>query len=201
MNHPVDTAQHRPPGEDTRVRILRAAREIFAVNGSRGTTTREIAERAGVNEATVFRHFGTKQHLLEAMREHYVDAASLREVYENLSGSLEQQFRTIALAMLAKMHQNEDLIRISLAEEFSDPFGCSATWKAPVESMRLLEQFMAERIESGELQGDALRLASLFSTLLFGFVMAHRRIWQFSRMDDQGYVDFVIPIFLRGVLA
>jgi AcrR family transcriptional regulator len=45
--------------EDTRERILVAAREIFEHNGTRGTTTREVAERAGVNEATLFRHFGS----------------------------------------------------------------------------------------------------------------------------------------------
>ncbi|MEO7039366.1 MAG: helix-turn-helix domain-containing protein, partial [Candidatus Elarobacter sp.] len=46
--------------EDTRTRILAAARELFERNGTRGTTTREVAERAGVNEATLFRHFGSK---------------------------------------------------------------------------------------------------------------------------------------------
>ena len=55
--------------EETRARILAAAREIFERNGTRGTTTREVAERAGVNEATLFRHFGSKRALLDAMRE------------------------------------------------------------------------------------------------------------------------------------
>jgi len=53
--------------EETRLRILSAARELFAQKGSRGTTTRQIAQRAGVNEATLFRHFGTKSQLLQAM--------------------------------------------------------------------------------------------------------------------------------------
>ena len=39
----------------TRERILRAAREVFETDGTRGTTTREVADRAGVNEATIFR--------------------------------------------------------------------------------------------------------------------------------------------------
>jgi AcrR family transcriptional regulator len=56
----LDVAVKASP-EDTRSRILAAAREIFALKGTRGTTTREVADRAGVNEATLFRHFGTKQ--------------------------------------------------------------------------------------------------------------------------------------------
>ena len=55
--------------EETRARILAATREIFERNGTRGTTTREVAERAGVNEATLFRHFGSKAALIGAMRE------------------------------------------------------------------------------------------------------------------------------------
>ena len=53
--------------EDTRLRILAATRTLYASKGSRGTTTREVAILAGVNEATLFRHFGTKTLLLTAM--------------------------------------------------------------------------------------------------------------------------------------
>ena len=66
--------------EETRARILGAAREIFERNGTRGTTTREVAERAGVNEATLFRHFGSKAALIGAMRE---DSCGI-EAFRNL---------------------------------------------------------------------------------------------------------------------
>ena len=58
-------ASNRSAGtEETRNRILAAARAVYEHNGTRGTTTREVAERAGVNEATLFRHFGSKAALL-----------------------------------------------------------------------------------------------------------------------------------------
>ncbi|HEV8612411.1 MAG TPA: helix-turn-helix domain-containing protein [Gemmatimonadales bacterium] len=47
-----------------RDKILHAATELYAETGFRGTTTRQIAQRAGVNEVTVFRHFGSKTALL-----------------------------------------------------------------------------------------------------------------------------------------
>ncbi len=53
----------------SRDKILRAATELYAETGFRGTTTRRIAHRAGVNEVTVFRQFGSKNALLqEAIR-------------------------------------------------------------------------------------------------------------------------------------
>src|ERR1039457_6033905 len=55
----------------TRDQILAAAARLYGEHGFRGTTTRRIAEEAGVNEVTLFRLFGTKTALLlEAMRVH-----------------------------------------------------------------------------------------------------------------------------------
>jgi outer membrane protein TolC len=55
----------------TRDHILTAAARLYGEHGFRGTTTRRIAEEAGVNEVTLFRLFGTKTALLlEAMRVH-----------------------------------------------------------------------------------------------------------------------------------
>jgi len=51
-------------------RLLNAAVSVYARYGSAGATTRRIAAEAEVNEVTLFRHFGSKEALLEmAMQE------------------------------------------------------------------------------------------------------------------------------------
>src|ERR1700738_1193038 len=55
-------AARRPRGEPRRL-LLDAARELFARRDYRSTTTREIAEAAGVSEYLLFRHFGSKAGL------------------------------------------------------------------------------------------------------------------------------------------
>src|SRR5438034_4830741 len=52
---------------DTRDRSLDAAKKVYAKHGFRGATTRLIAIEAGVNEVTLFRTFGSKGALLEAV--------------------------------------------------------------------------------------------------------------------------------------
>jgi AcrR family transcriptional regulator len=53
------------PIGDSRERIIRAAVQVFAEAGYRGATTRRIAHEAGVNEVTLFRHFGSKGELIQ----------------------------------------------------------------------------------------------------------------------------------------
>lgn len=55
-------AGRRPRGEARRL-LLDAARELFARQDYRRTTTREVAEAAGVSEYLLFRHFGSKAGL------------------------------------------------------------------------------------------------------------------------------------------
>ncbi len=51
--------------QEVRELLLGAARTTFARRGYARTSTREIAEAAGVSEALLFRHFGTKAKLFE----------------------------------------------------------------------------------------------------------------------------------------
>jgi AcrR family transcriptional regulator len=54
----------RAPDEVRRL-LLEAARNLFAARGFAGASTRDIALKAGVSEALLFRHFGTKAKLFE----------------------------------------------------------------------------------------------------------------------------------------
>jgi len=51
-------------GENTRTRLLSAALESFAQRGFHGTSTRDIAEAAGMSPAAVYAHYDSKEELL-----------------------------------------------------------------------------------------------------------------------------------------
>jgi AcrR family transcriptional regulator len=75
----------RPPGtSDTRDRILKSARELFARNGFDNTSIRAVAGDAGVDPALVHHYFGTKTQLFAAAIHIPIDPMSiigpLREV-------------------------------------------------------------------------------------------------------------------------
>ncbi|PYR84548.1 MAG: TetR/AcrR family transcriptional regulator, partial [Acidobacteria bacterium] len=54
---------------DRRQQIIATAMELFGKKGFRGTTTRDLATEADVNEAIIFRHFKTKEELYTAIIE------------------------------------------------------------------------------------------------------------------------------------
>ena len=60
------------PADERRATILAAARALVIEHGQ-ATTTRLIAEAAGVAEGTIFRSFATKDELFDAVVEHEFD--------------------------------------------------------------------------------------------------------------------------------
>src|ERR1700756_2932370 len=58
----------RLTSEERRAAIIKAVRRVFADKGFDGTTTRELAEAAGVSEALLFKHFPNKEALYSAMQ-------------------------------------------------------------------------------------------------------------------------------------
>jgi AcrR family transcriptional regulator len=77
---------------ERRAELLAAARELFLAGGYRATTTMAVAQRAGVSEALVVKHFGTKENLYrEALAE-----PVLRMLDEDLQGNIEERDQLVA---------------------------------------------------------------------------------------------------------
>lgn len=54
----------RPRSEEARLRTIEATIEALLELGAEGLTMEEIAERSGVAKSTIYRHFGTREHLV-----------------------------------------------------------------------------------------------------------------------------------------
>jgi len=67
---------------NTRTGILNAACGVFAQHGLRGSTTRRIADAAGVNEITIFRQFGSKEALIREAMQHLTQSANIATLPE-----------------------------------------------------------------------------------------------------------------------
>jgi AcrR family transcriptional regulator len=80
----MDTRAPRRDGDATRERLLQTALQLYTTTGFLRTTTPMLAERAGVAEGTIYRHFSSKEDLLnEAWRRAYRSAAELLKALES----------------------------------------------------------------------------------------------------------------------
>src|SRR5262249_10545009 len=100
---------------DRRHDILAAAMEVFAKNGFRGTTTRDLAAQADVNEAIIFRHFNTKTELYRAILEEKVSESRKpdSDEFERLASQGDQAFlEAIGHKMFERNEQDSTFMRL-----------------------------------------------------------------------------------------
>jgi len=103
-----------------RGRLQQAALELYRERGYDGTTTAEIAERAGVTERTFFRHFPDKREILfeEDPRLRPILAAAVAAAPQDLAPLeiLQQAFQAIETLLLENRPFTEPRLEIIAAE-------------------------------------------------------------------------------------
>jgi AcrR family transcriptional regulator len=87
----TDTRPSRPTrrarqAEQTRREILRAARDLFALQGYARTSVKEVAERAGVSAQTVYDSVGSKRALVVQLNDQIDEEAGVRAIADAAHG-------------------------------------------------------------------------------------------------------------------
>src|SRR6266850_3929345 len=111
------TPQTRFSSADRREQILEVATGLFAQQGFQGTTTKVIAEKSGVTEALIFRHFPSKEELYWAVIERKIDgAAPLERLLDNLEAGGDDLgvLSRVAFEVLERRAKDQTLSRLLL---------------------------------------------------------------------------------------
>jgi AcrR family transcriptional regulator len=139
---------------DTRDQILAAATSVFSQHGFRGSTTRRIADAAGVNEVTLFRYFGSKDALLEeAVR---LDSRTpLSDLLPEQPANPEAELTTWAEAVREHLHAKRSLIRKCMGEMEERPGMMLCAKQAPVRSTNNLCKYFEKLKSHGFTKSDS----------------------------------------------
>jgi len=120
---PYDSPVRRQKAGETRARIVTAGSELvhgFASWDWRGLTFRAVADRAGVGERTVYRHFPTERHLHDAVMARLEEEAGI--TYEdvglaNLGDVTARVFASLhSFAVAGSVHQPDDPTFVAVDE-------------------------------------------------------------------------------------
>lgn len=102
---------------DKKTAILDAAENLIAVNGYRTTTTRMIAEQAGVNVAMLSYYYGSKEQLLKALIDRHT--ANVKKLLEQITSKQEPPvttFRKFLFAFVDYSFDNPKPVIIAIRE-------------------------------------------------------------------------------------
>ncbi len=102
----------RSNGEDTRLKILKAAKTLFVEHGYAGTSMGKIAALAGVNHSLLFHHFQNKKHLWYQTKVYIVEQHTGLETRLPLSDQPFADFLYELVHRHMEYYQNKDLIRM-----------------------------------------------------------------------------------------
>lgn len=139
---------------DIRQRILDAATRVYAQHGFRGATTRLIATEAGVNEVTIFRTFGSKAALFDALMRLHVARAPMPLLPDDPVDP-EREMTEWCAAMLEHMRENRSLIRTSFGEMEDRPEAAVSVCEGPNCAGLLLTDYAARLQALGFVDDDA----------------------------------------------
>ena len=182
---------------DTRDKLLEVAIRIFAEAGYHGTTTRRIAQEAGVNEVTLFRQFGSKESLI---REALVAVARRnRPLLSPEVADPVAELHRWALAIFYYYSENRQLIRRLMGEMVErQDLASSICEDSNQEFLQLVGFFEALRnrgLVRTDLQVEAaagILLNALLTNALW------RDVWPDVPNPEENVAAFV-DLVLRGV--
>jgi AcrR family transcriptional regulator len=196
------------PMSATRDRLIQSALELFTAQGVGNTTTRSIAERAEVNEVTLFRHFGNKHGLLLAVLEEAAIFRTLGETllsHASLTDTMSQALKVYASECLAALERVPELVRSVIGE--SDQFPADnrrALGQGLTAANRYVAQYFAQVIDQGQLSTPLPpeQLASLLNSMILGYAVIEltsefHELWK-GRTD---FLDQLVQLFVNGAVA
>ena len=163
-----------------REQVLSAALALFCEHGYAATSTRRIAEAAGITEGLVFHYFASKEALLMelASRQNTFAGRVLTQLQRAAGRTAREVFRDIAAGLTAVSPEEAAFIGFMLAEAQVNP-----TLRAPLVAATavLLGGFvetLSARVTAGELRAEASLYAAVhgfFGGFLFFFTQ-HRHL-------------------------
>ncbi len=114
-----DKHSPRMAAEARRRQIVDVAISLFSQKGFRGTTTKEIALAAGVNEAIIFRHFATKKDLYSAILDQKACSDSVQDLEATVEECMRRKddravFEAIAVHILESHERDDSFMRLFL---------------------------------------------------------------------------------------
>ena len=197
--------QQRIRGEERRRLIIESAAKLFSQHGFRGTTTREIARAVGVSEATVFKHFATKEELYTAIIEAKTQTQQVLSMVGPLAEARDDTalLRTLAGELIARTQSDPTLMRLLFFSALEGHALADLFFRRRVQAIDdFLGRYIADRVAAGAFRPvDPLQTAWNFIGMVTFHVLLHELFHQKPppHLTRERAIEEMVTTFLQGV--
>lgn len=188
----------------TAERIIEAALQLISEKGYTAATTKAIAELAGVNEVTLFRHFGNKRGLLKAIIEQFSYYPLLQqEINQNVTWELEKDLFNFSLKHFQFLMSIKDFVMIGFKESIQFPEISEEIANIPLLIKKELIHYFQEMHQRGKIREVDFEAAALsLIALNFGHFMSRARLGTIvSDIPTEELLQTSVTIFSRGLVS
>ncbi|MFJ7732488.1 TetR/AcrR family transcriptional regulator [Lysinibacillus sp. NPDC097231] len=188
--------------KNTAERIIEAALHLVSEKGYTAATTKAIAELAGVNEVTIFRHFGNKRGILKAIIERFSYYPVLQEeINQNVTWELETDLLNFSLKHFNFLMSIQDFVMIGFKEAMQFPEINEEIANIPLLIKHELIHYFEEMHRRGKIRELDVEAAALsLIALNFGHFMSRARLGTIvSDMPTEELLKMSVSIFSRGL--
>ena len=184
----------------TEVRIVEAAAQLFAHNGFKGTTTRDIAQLADLNEATLFRYFPRKPELFWAAVESHIARVKLARATQISLASDDEPTIVVPLLIafiLDSLNNQPDLRRLLHVAAFELPQADQMIREHLGPIFDMVCAYFRRCAEKGTVRNVAPSLAALG---LLGAITAHQSLCLLFDGKESPYPNDEHPVSAYALL-
>lgn len=202
----MNSTQQRISAEDRRHQILAVARDLFAHKGFEGTTTREIAAGANVNEAIIFRHFATKEELYSAVMDWTCRTStwtfSLKDLLDK-GEDVRTTLTELATIVLERRMADTTKLRLLLFSALEQHELSHQLFKTYIAGYyETLSDYIRKKVEDGQFRETDPMLAS---RAFFSILIYHSLIQtlfggdKLYKYDHKTVAESVVSLWLDGI--
>jgi AcrR family transcriptional regulator len=202
----MKTQHEKTACESTRERILEASLKLISEKGYLGTSTREIARESGIAELTIFRHFGSKEKLLEEVIARYTFLPTLKGLLPSLAGlEFRESLFVIGERFIETLQERKSLVRIMLSEITVYPEKIRSIYRDFIDGMvgTLAEYFRTLQEKGTFKESISCEVAArFFLGSIHSYFQAEEIIKDRSlkKKDTRNFIFGLVEIFTGGCL-
>ncbi|MEC2345712.1 TetR/AcrR family transcriptional regulator [Paenibacillus barengoltzii] len=193
---------------EKQIKILEAATEIFAEKGYAATSTSEIAQKAGVAEGTIFRHYKTKKDLLLSIAGpiviKLVAPFLLRDFAKTIDMPYERAedfFRALAKDRFKFVREHMRIIKILIQEVPFQPELLEQVKSLASEIVfERLKRVVLHFQEQGQLvDAPPWRILRTGASVMIGMILVHVLLVPDFSIDEDEEIEYTVDLLMYGI--